>query len=91
MSGIDAQAIVDEILNKQLEPHGLTVKSPEIKNDPEWYRTYTCTPEQMKEWMEWGVNFVQKKLKTSRKKAEEEMAWINLQWGLREVQDEVVR
>jgi hypothetical protein len=81
--GIDAQAIVNEILNKQLEKYNLTIDSPEIKGDPEWYRNYTTTQEENQSWMEWGVAFIRKKLRMSNLMAEKEMAWINLQWGLK--------
>jgi hypothetical protein len=35
------------------------------------------------EWKKWGVDHLRKSLKIPKYKAEKEMMWANLQWGLK--------
>ena len=79
-------ALVDEIVNKELEPHGITIEDVNGEND--WFQKYTMTPEENAVWIEWGIKRIQKRLGLSKVAAEQEMQWVNLSYGLREVRDE---
>ncbi len=41
------------------------------------------TTAQSEEWRKWGENYLRKNLKVPKYLAEREMAWVNLQWGLK--------
>jgi hypothetical protein len=41
------------------------------------------TTAQSEEWKKWGANYLRENLKVSKKLAEREMMWVNLQWGLK--------
>ena len=69
-----------KLINKQLEPFGVNYN--DVKSDPDWYMRYRITPEQEQEFIEWGIDLIRKKLKMSKKMAEQEMSWFILQWGL---------
>ena len=77
-----------ELVNKQLEPHGVTYD--DVKKDPEWYMRYKTTPESESEFISWGVNLIRTKLRLNKKMAEQEMSWFILQWGLTTNQSYVV-
>ena len=72
-----------EIINKELEPHNLTID--DVMKSETWYSDLTMTPEQSDEWVKFGVELLRKKLRLSKKRAEREMVWVNIMWGLRVV------
>jgi hypothetical protein len=41
------------------------------------------TVAQSEEWKAWGIAYLRKNLKMNKKLAEKEMAWFNVQWGLK--------
>ena len=53
-----------------------------INRKDEWFLDYTMTTEQQKQWIEWGVDFIRKKTRTSKQRAERAMHWIVLNHGL---------
>lgn len=69
-----------ELVNLQLAPHGKTYE--DVVGDPEWYMRYNTTREDEKAFMEAGVEILRKKLRMTKKTAEQEMSWFILQWGL---------
>lgn len=69
-----------ELVNLQLAPHGKTYE--DVVGDPEWYMRYNTTREDEKTFMEAGVEILRKKLRMTKKTAEQEMSWFILQWGL---------
>ena len=75
--------VLREIINKELEPHNLTVD--DVMKSETWYKDLTQTKEQESEWIEWSVELMRKKLRWSKKRAEREMIYVNLMWGLRVV------
>lgn len=72
--------LVVELINKQLEDHNLTYD--DVKTIPDWYLKYNTTPEKEKEFIEYCIDHIQRKLKISKKRAEMEAQWFILQWGL---------
>jgi len=75
--------VLREIINKELEPHKLTVD--DVMKSETWYKDLTQTKEQESEWIKWSVDLLRKKLRWSKKRAEREMIYVNLMWGLRVV------
>jgi hypothetical protein len=69
-----------ELVNKQLEPFGVTYS--DVSNDPDWYMRYRVTKEQEDLFIKWGIDLIREKLKLNKKMAEQEMSWFILQWGL---------
>lgn len=74
------RAVFIELVNKQLEPLGVTYS--DVSNDPDWYMRYRITKEQEDSFVNWGVALIREKLKLTKKMAEQEMSWFILQWGL---------
>jgi hypothetical protein len=70
-----------ELLNKQLEKHGVTVQ--EIGYEEGWYSKYTYTTKEFEAWEKWAIKFLMKKCNVSKKYAERAFVWINLQHGLK--------
>jgi len=54
-----------------------------IGRKDDWYCQWTMTDAQRTEWMEWGVAYIRKKKRWSKKLAEREMAFIDLYCGLK--------
>lgn len=73
-----------ELINKQLEPHGVTYE--DVKNDPQWYMNYSTDETTEKEFIEYCIQRIRKVLKVNKSLAEKEAQWFILQWGLTTVQ-----
>jgi hypothetical protein len=69
-----------EFVNKQLEPHSVTYT--DVREDANWFMKYTTTREQQNRFMDWAVYYLIDKDSISTKKAEEEVSWFMLQYGL---------
>jgi hypothetical protein len=48
-----------------------------------WFQQYTMTEAQRTEWKEWGISYIRKKKRWSKKLAEREMAFLDLYCGLK--------
>ena len=82
MKKLTIQQLFDAIINKQLEPFNLTIN--EVKAIEDWYNKYEVTQEQSDEWIKWSIDFIKKNGATNLKwRAEKEMLWINLMYGLK--------
>ncbi len=72
-----------EIINKMFEIAGHDVTYDDVINrKDDWFLDYTMTTEQQKQWIEWGVDFIRKKTRTSKQRAEMAMQWIVLDHSL---------
>lgn len=70
----------NEIINHELAYCGLTIK--DVINKPDWYSENTMTTDQASEWKDWTIKYLMKTCKVSKKIAEREFSWINLEHGL---------
>lgn len=77
------ERVLTDILNKELEKYNLTIESPEIKDDPEWFKNKTLTDEEYLKWKEYSIALMRRELKMSKIRAEKEFLWLNLMYGLR--------
>jgi hypothetical protein len=82
------QAIID-IINKMFEIAGHDVTFDDIKDrKDDWYCQWTMTIEESKEWYDWGVNYLKKKMKFNDYLAKSNMSMYLLNYGLKyEVKD----
>jgi len=89
-SAQERDLIVETLINKMFEiaGHNVTYKDIIDRKD-EWYREWTMTEEQEKEWVEWGTEHIHKVYKHFNKDiAKREMAMFNLAYGLKIKKDE---
>jgi hypothetical protein len=77
------QAVID-LINQMFTIAGHEVTYDDIKGrQDDWYTQWTMSPEQNNEWQNWGAEYLRKNLRISKAAAENEMLWVNLQWGLK--------
>lgn len=74
------QKLFIELINKQLEPHGVVYE--DVKENPSWYMQYNTTPEAEQIFLKYCVKRIKDVLKINTKRAEQEASWFILQWGL---------
>jgi len=76
------KAAVD-LINQMFIIAGHDVTYDDILGVEDWFTKYTMTVEQGEEFKEWGKRYLMKELRVPAKRAETEMQWFNLQWGLK--------
>ena len=76
------QAVVD-LINEMFRIAGHNVTFEDIENQENWFNQYEMTEEQRDEWKKWGKKYLMKKLDLYAARAEKEMSWIGLMWGLK--------
>lgn len=76
---------IRDIIDKMFEIAGYKLGFDDmIGRDDEWYSKYTMTTAQNDEWMLWGSEYLYKnKIVHSKRMAKNEMAWMNLSFGLK--------
>lgn len=79
------QALQD-ILNKMFEVSGHDLTFDDIQSMEDsvnWFQQYTMTKDQNKQWREWSVDYLRKKLRLTKVMAEKEIDWLDMQFGLK--------
>ena len=71
----------NEVINKQLEHHG--VKIEDIGHEEGWYNKYTQTEAQHAEWKAWTITYIRKKCRVSKAWDERTFPWLDLMHGLK--------
>ena len=75
---------VIDLVNMMFEIAGHTVTFEDIKDRKDnWFQEWTMTTEQNDQWKLWGKKYLIKNLRMNAKRAEKEMMWASLQWGLK--------
>ena len=75
---------VIDLVNIMFEIAGHTVTFEDIKDRKDnWFQEWTMTTEQNDQWKLWGKKYLIKNLRMNAKRAEREMMWASLQWGLK--------
>jgi hypothetical protein len=84
MARLDKHQIAILLINKMFEiaGHDVTYKDVEGRQD-DWYRQWTMTEAQNKEWKEWGAKFIKTQLRTNKESAQREMTWFDMCYGLK--------
>ena len=79
----EEQSIVD-LINEMFHIAGHEVTYDDIKDRKDaWYSEWTMTVAQNEEWQKWGKKYLMKKHNMYAKRAEKEMQWISVMWGLK--------
>ena len=77
------QAAID-LINQMFTIAGHEITYDDIKDRKDnWFQEWTMTMTQSEQWKKWGVEYLRKKFRISKAAAEHQMAWVNLQWGLK--------
>ena len=77
------QAVID-LINQMFIIAGHEVTYDDIKDRQDnWFQEWEMTVAQSNEWKAWGVDYLRKKFRISKAATENEMLWVNLQWGLK--------
>lgn len=78
------QRAVETLIDKMFEIAGHNVTFNDVKDlTGPWYLEWTMTIDQNEEWKVWGIDYLRKNLKLTKKSAEMEMGWVSLMWGLK--------
>ncbi len=81
---IKKQEILVELINKMFELSGHNMKYEDVVGrQDDWFQQYTMTEDQNKEWQKWGIEYLRKKKRWTKKMAEREMAMVDLYCGLK--------
>lgn len=94
------QQVIEACINKELEPYGVTYEDVKkgrkvkffdffkyITNKKEipWYQQYTFnSKEEYESWKEFCIKLFRKELKLTKKAAEKEFIWFDLNYGLKQ-------
>lgn len=74
------------LISKQLEPFDKSYYDV-LGTKSAWYNKHQVSAEQSAQWVDWGAEFIRKNAKSpsvrNKKRAMEEMKWIDLMWGLK--------
>lgn len=75
---------VVDVINEMFRIAGHEVTYDDIKDRKDnWFHDWTMTMAQNEEWQRWGKKYLQKNLNMYAKRAEKEMQWASLMWGLK--------
>jgi len=76
---------IKHLVNYQFELNGYNLTYEDVLKIEKWFNEYTTTPEKGDEFKTYGVKYLMKYLKMRKYRAETEMSWFILGWGLREI------
>jgi len=78
------QEIPKNLIDKMFELAGHPLKYEDVVGrQDDWFTQYTMTQDQNDEWRKWGVEYLRKKKRWTKKMAEREMAMLDLYCGLK--------
>jgi len=83
MGRLDKLQITKALINEmfKIAGHDVTYEDIVTRKD-EWYKEWSMTEEQNKQWREWGAKFIKHYLNVLPQQAESEMAMFDLNYGL---------
>lgn len=72
-----------ELINEMFRIAGHDVTYDDIAGrQDDWYTNWTMTYEQSKQWEKWGTELLRKKMRFTKKSAENEMGFFSMGFGL---------
>lgn len=73
------------LIDKMFEIAGHDVKYEDVVGRKDnWFWDWTMTMAQRDEWINWGVSYLRSiNKRRTKKQAEIDMSWIDMQWGLK--------
>jgi hypothetical protein len=72
---------LDLALDQMFKAVGFEGFDKEFTQDKEWFRKKSWTSEQEQAFKAWFIETARKKLRWSKKTAEDEFSWFNFMWG----------
>jgi len=82
---------IEQLVNKMLEKHNIDFdfvkENPEIEGTP-WFDYYTWSSEEQDQFREWAVDFLRKKHKIPKYRAEYQISFFILSYGLKTIEDD---
>jgi hypothetical protein len=75
------QEAMDDLVNKMLEKHLVTVE--DVLNDETWYDRYSWTKRENDEFRDWAIGHLRKKLRWNIARATKEVGYFLLCYGLK--------
>jgi hypothetical protein len=73
-----------EILENMMSIAGYDVTYEDLlKEEDGWWARYTMTQDQRDKWKEESIQLLRTKLRWPKWRAEDQMTWIELMWGLK--------
>jgi hypothetical protein len=74
---------VEVLIDKMFDIAGHNVTYKDVKDRTDnWYLQWSMTVEQNDQWKIWGIDYLRKNFKMTKKSSEIEMGWVSLMWGL---------
>ncbi len=75
---------IKEILENMMSIAGYDLKYEDLlKEEDGWWSRYTMNSEQRDRWVKDSIKVLRNNLKWPKYKAEKQMGWIELMWGLK--------
>lgn len=75
---------VKDLINEMFRIAGHDVTFNEIKDrKDQWYLDWTMTIEQNEQWKKWGTDYIRKAFRLRKDRAEKQMGWFALNYGLK--------
>ena len=76
--------VIKDIIDKMFIISGHDLRYDDIVDRKDnWFQEYTMTNTQNKEWKDWGINYLMKKKRYSKKIAEFAMNFMDIDFGLK--------
>ena len=73
-----------EILENMMSIAGYDITFDDLlKEEDGWWERYTMTQDQRDKWKEESIQLLRTKLRWPKWRAEDQMTWIELMWGLK--------
>lgn len=78
------EKMVKDLINEMFRIAGHNVTYEDIKDRKDnWFQQYTMTLAQNDEFTKYGINYIKTNLPHIKYRAEKEMSWFNMMWGLK--------
>ncbi len=76
-----------EIIIEMMKIAGYDISYEDLLKEKDgWWSRYTMTQAQRDQWVDFSVNLLRTKLRWSKRKAVDQMKWVDLMWGLKVVE-----
>lgn len=76
------QEVIKHLVDKQFEFAGHQITFDDVLGVQDWFSTYKMTCEQSDAFRKYAYQYVKKALRLTKDRAESEVGWFGLQYGL---------
>jgi len=75
---------IKDLINEMFKIAGYSIVYEDlIGRTDDWFTEYTMTEEQYDQWIKWSTDYLRKNLKYSKARADKDMSWFSLMYGLK--------